>query len=52
MTELKEKVLNYNREIKEALTTVVNELNQGQKKKLLNNERVKALLDRYKITIE
>ena len=52
MTELKEKVLKYNRELKEALTTVINELNQGQRKKLLNNETVKALLERYKITIE
>ena len=50
--ELKEKVINYNRELKEALTTVINELNQGQRKKLLNNDKVKALLDRYKITIE
>ncbi len=46
---LKEKVLAYNREIKEALETVYNELNNGQQKKLLKSEKVKALFDRYKI---
>ena len=44
---LKEKVLNYNREIKEALQTVYNELNKGQRKKLLKSEAVKAMFDRY-----
>ena len=46
---LKEKVLAYNAEIKEALETVYNSLNNGQQKKLLKNEKVKALFDRYKI---
>lgn len=32
---------------KEALQTVFDALNQGQKKKILNNEAVKVLLDRY-----
>ena len=44
---LKEKVLNYNREVKEALQTVYNELNKGQRKKLLKSEVVKAMFDRY-----
>ena len=52
MNELKEKELAYNQELKTALETVIGELNQGQRKKLLNNAKVKALLDRYKITIE
>lgn len=52
MKELKERVLAYNKELKEAIETILGELNQGQKKKLLNNQTVKALLDRYKITIE
>ena len=38
-------------ETKEALQTVYNELNSGQQKKLLNNEAVKALLERYEVTL-
>ena len=34
-------------ETKEALQTVYNELNNGQQKKLLKNDTVKALFDRY-----
>ena len=34
-------------ETKEALQTVYNELNNGQQKKLLKSEAVKALFDRY-----
>lgn len=34
-------------EIKVALQTVFDALNQGQQKKLLADENVKALLDRY-----
>ena len=52
MNELKDRVLSYNRELKAAIETILGELNQGQRKKLLNNQTVKALLDRYKITIE
>lgn len=46
---LKDKVIAYNLEIKESLETLYNELNSGQKKKLLKSEKVKALFDRYKI---
>ena len=46
---LAEKALAYNREIKEALETVYGALNEGQKKKILKNAKVKALFDRYKI---
>ena len=46
---LKEKVITYNQEVKEALTTIYQELNNGQQKKLLKSEKVKALFDRYKI---
>lgn len=49
MNNLKEKVIAYNKEIKEALETIYNELNQGQQKKLLKSDKVKALFDRYKI---
>lgn len=46
---LVEKVLDYNKEVKEALETIFNELNNGQQKKLLKSDKVKALFDRYKI---
>jgi hypothetical protein len=36
-------------ETKEALQTVYNELNNGQQKKLLKSEAVKALFDRYDV---
>lgn len=34
-------------ETKEALQLVFNELNHGQQKKILKNENIKALFDRY-----
>ena len=49
MNELREKVIAYNREVKEALETIYAELNKGQQKKLLKSERVKALFARYGI---
>ena len=48
---MREKVIAYNREVKEALETLYNELNNGQKKKLLKSEKVKALFERYKIDV-
>ncbi len=36
-------------ETKEALQTVFNELNNGQQKKLLKNEKIKVLFDRYSV---
>ena len=38
-------------EAKEALQTVYDELNNGQQKKLLKNEVVKALFERYGVTV-
>ncbi len=38
-------------ETKAALQTVYNELNSGQQKKLLKNDIVKDLFERYKVTI-
>ena len=52
MKELKERVLNYNRELKAAIEIILGELNHGQRQKLLKNETIKALLERYKIDIE
>lgn len=39
-------------ETKAALQTVYDALNQGQQKKLLKDEKVKALFDRYKVITE
>ena len=49
---MREKVIAYNIELKTAIETIYNELNHGQQKKLLKNEKVKALFDRYKIKYE
>lgn len=39
-------------ETQQALQTVFDALNKGQQNKLLNNEEVKALLDRYGVETE
>ena len=39
-------------ETKQALETVLAELNQGQRKKLVRNETVKPILDRYGVEYE
>lgn len=44
-----EKAFEYNKKIHDALALIYNELNQGQQKKILKNEEVKALLIRYKV---
>lgn len=46
---LVEKAKAYNRELKEALQLIYDELNQGQRKKLLRNPAIKALYARYGI---
>lgn len=46
---LVEKAKAYNRELKEALQLIYDELNQGQRKKLLRNPAIKALYERYGI---
>ena len=48
--KLADKVIAYNIEIKTALQTMYDALNQGQRKKILKNEKVKALFDRYGVT--
>ncbi len=45
--ELQKAVVNAKTETKNALQTVYNSLNQGQQKKILKNEEVKALFDLY-----
>ena len=39
-------------ETKQALQTVYDALNQGQQNKILKNEKVKALLDRYGVVTD
>lgn len=46
---LVEKAKAYSRELKEALQLIYDELNQGQRKKLLRNSAIKALYERYEI---
>lgn len=47
MSELRERVVAYNTEIKAALQAVYNSLNQGQRKKLLRNPVIRAMFERY-----
>lgn len=47
MSELRERVIAYNTEVKAALQAVYNDLNQGQRKKLLRNPAILAMFDRY-----
>lgn len=49
---LQEKALAYNREEKEVIETIWNELNKGQRKKLLRNPVIKAWLEKHKIPFE
>ena len=49
MSELRDRMIAYNAEIKEALQTVLGEMNQGQRKKLLKNQAVKEMVERYGI---
>ena len=50
--ELDEKTQAVIDETKEALQTMYDALNQGQQKKIVNNENVKALFDRYGVEYE
>lgn len=49
---LKEKVQLVKDETRAALQTVFDELNNGQQKKLVKNENIKALFDRYGVIYE
>ena len=46
-TTLDNKVAEVKTETKTALQTMYDSLNQGQQKKIVKNEEVKALFDRY-----
>ena len=52
MSELKERVIAYNTEVKSALQAVYNDLNQGQRKKLLRNPVIRAMFERYGVEID
>ena len=45
--ELNTKIQAVKDETKESLQTMYDALNQGQQKKIVKNEKVKALFDRY-----
>ena len=51
MSEL-EKALVFNQEIRAALLTVYQALNQGQQQKLLKDEKVRALFERYRVNAD
>ena len=48
---LLDKVIAYNLGIKIALQIMYNALNQGQRKKILKNEKVKTLFERYGVEV-
>lgn len=52
MSELRERVIAYNTEVKSALQAVYNDLNQGQRKKLLRNPAIRAMFERYGVEID
>lgn len=51
MNKLRDRVIAYNVEVKAALQAVYNDLNQGQRKKLLRNPTIRALFERYGVEI-
>ena len=52
MSELRERVIAYNTEVKVALQAVYNDLNHGQRKKLRRNPAIRAMFERYGVEIE
>lgn len=51
-TELDNAVVTAKAETRNALQTIYNALNQGQQKKIVKDEAVKALLDLYGVNYE
>lgn len=52
MSELRDRVVAYNTEIKAALQAVYDDLNHGQRKKLLRNPAIRAMFERYGVETE
>lgn len=50
MYELTKKVIEYNKQTHDALQLIWDATNKGQRNKLLKNEQIKALLERYGVT--
>lgn len=48
--ELANAVTTFKTEMQTNLQLIVDELNQGQQKKIVKNEKIKAMLDRYGVT--
>ena len=51
VAELTEKVDAVKAETKDAIETILAELNKGQRQKILRNEKVKALCERYGVEV-
>ena len=51
MSALRDRVVAYNKEVKDALQAVYSDLNQGQRKKLLRNPAIRAMFERYGVEI-
>ena len=52
MSEMRERIIAYNKEVKAALQEVYNDLNHGQRQKLLRNPTIRAMFERYGVEIE
>lgn len=52
MSELRDRVIAYNTEVKAALQAVYNDLNHGQQKKLLRNPAIRAMFEQYGVAID
>ena len=52
MSELRERVIAYNAKVKAALQAVYNDLNHGQRKKLLRNPAIRAMFERYGVVTD
>ena len=52
MSELRERVVAYNTDVKAALQAIYNDLNQSQRKKLLRNPSIRAMFERYGVETE
>lgn len=52
MSELRDRVVAYNTEVKAALQAVYGDLNHGQRKKLLRNPVIRAMFERYGVETE
>lgn len=52
MSKLRDRVIAYNTEVKVALQAVYNDLNKGQRQKLLRNPAIRAMFERYAVEID